>query len=380
MVHAPDTYLSYVIDPNVDEPVMLIDRHIGWDDEEGPGIDGSQFVRELMALDQMGKKSIKIWINSVGGIVMDGYSIYNAILKTKTKVDTVCIGIAASIAAVIFQAGRKRVMNEYGLLMYHNPYGGSSEELKKMRTSIATMIAGRTGKSNDEILKLMDKTTWITAAEALTTGFCDEMDASAEFNKGRTKQGDMTDTKAMWRSGQTILNSIIQKPKNKQQMTKIANKLGLIADANEESILAAIASIENKKNDMEDKMKKAEDKYNEAQEECDKLKAEMVELKDQAKKAEDEAKKSENGRALVNAQNMIEGFVKSGKIKNEAAAEWIDLAVADLAKAKNMLEKLPTNGKAATIADGNQGQLATEQELSMGAAKAMLDIRNRVNL
>lgn len=163
-------------------------------------------------------------------------------------------------------------------------------------------------------------------------------------------------------------------------MTKIANKLGLIADANEESILAAIASIENKKNDMEDKMKKAEDKYNEAQEECDKLKAEMVELKDQAKKAEDEAKKSENGRALVNAQNMIEGFVKSGKIKNEAAAEWIDLAVADLAKAKNMLEKLPTNGKAATIADGNQGQLATEQELSMGAAKAMLDIRNRVNL
>ena len=163
-------------------------------------------------------------------------------------------------------------------------------------------------------------------------------------------------------------------------MTKIANKLGLIADANEESILAAIASIENKKNDMESKMKKAEEKYNEAQEECDKLKAEMEDLKQQAKKAEDEAKKAEGEAKKSEAKNMIEGFVKSGKIKNEAAEEWIELAVADLAKAKNMLEKLPTNGKATTIVDGNQGQLATEQELTMGAAKAMLDIRNRANL
>jgi ATP-dependent Clp endopeptidase proteolytic subunit ClpP len=376
MVHTPDTYLCYVVDPNVDEPVMLIDRHIGWDDNEGPGIDGGQFVRELMALDQMGKKSIKIWINSPGGIVMDGYSIYNAILKTKTKVDTVCVGIAASIAAVIFQAGRKRVMNEYGLLMYHNPYGGNSEELKKMRVSIATMIAGRTGKSVDDVLKIMDKTTWITADEALASGFCDEIDASADFNKGRTKPTEMTDAKAMWQSGQTILNSIFQKPKNKQQMTKIANKLGLIADANEESILAAIASIENKKNDMEDKMKKAEDKYNEAQEECDKLKAEMEDLKQKAKKAEDEAKKAEDEAKKSEAKNMVEGFAKSGKIKNESIDTWVELAVADLAKAKNMLEQLPTNKTAAVIAtSGNPGD---EAHLTNVIAKNMAEIRNRI--
>ena len=122
---------QYVVNPDSDEPIMLIDKHIGFDEKDGQGIDGAIFCRELIELDSLNKKSIKVWINSEGGIVMDGYNIYNAILKTKTKVDTVCVGIAASISAVIFQAGRNRIMNEYALLMYHNPYGGNDVELKK---------------------------------------------------------------------------------------------------------------------------------------------------------------------------------------------------------------------------------------------------------
>src|SRR4051794_5419098 len=93
----------YTVDPAADEPIMLIDKHIGFDEVEGSGIMGDIFQKELLALDGMGKSRIQVWINSPGGLVSDGYNIYNAILKSQTKVDTYCTGMAASIAGVIFQ-------------------------------------------------------------------------------------------------------------------------------------------------------------------------------------------------------------------------------------------------------------------------------------
>lgn len=361
----------YVVNPNVDEPIMLIDKHIGFDEDEGQGIDGSLFTRELMELDSMGKKSIKIWINSPGGIVMDGYSIYNAILKTKTKVDTVCVGIAASIAAVIFQAGRKRIMNEYALLMYHNPYGGNSDELKKMRVSIAQMIASRAGKSEEEVLKMMDKTSWITASEALMTGFADEIEVSADFNKKHAN----SEPKAMWKESAQIINSIL-KPKNKT-MTKVANKLGLIADANEDSIVESITAIQNKlsaaevKNaDMEDKLKKMENDYAEAKAKCDELQDKINEFKKKAEDAEAESKKA-------NAKNMVEGFAKAGKIKNEAIEKWVNKAIVDFDGTKELLEELPVN-KVANKIDVT-GDSANEGLLTSVIARTMVDIRNKQN-
>lgn len=367
-------YFTYVVNPDADEPIMLLDKHIGFDETDGYGIDGSTFVRELMALDQMGKKSIKVWINSPGGIVMDGYNIYNAILKTKTKVDTVCVGIAASIAAVIFQAGRKRVMNEYALLMYHNPYGGNSEELKKMRLSIAKMIAGRTGTSEEDVLKMMDRTTWITASEAFGSGFCDEIEVSADFNKKRTV--DTGDAKAMWKESASILNSIL-KPQNKIKiMTKVANKLGLVSEASEDAIVAAIDSVLNKKNESDSKLKKMEDDYAEAKAECDKLKSALDEAKKKAedadKKAEDEAKKAKN----LAAKNLVEGFVKAGRIKNEASEKWTAMAEADFELTKNLLEELPVNRVANKIdMSGDNG----ENALTSVIARTMAEARNRMN-
>ena len=67
-------------------------------------------VAQLLYLDHSdSKKDISLYINSPGGVVMDGYNIYNAILRSKTPVDTYNVGIAASIAGVIFMAGRKDI-------------------------------------------------------------------------------------------------------------------------------------------------------------------------------------------------------------------------------------------------------------------------------
>ena len=95
--------LKYTQYADTDEPVMLVNKHIGMDEEDGEGIMGDQFQSELMYLDTLNKKRIKVVICSPGGSVIEGMKMYNAVLTTKTKVDTYNGGIAASIAGVLFQ-------------------------------------------------------------------------------------------------------------------------------------------------------------------------------------------------------------------------------------------------------------------------------------
>ena len=200
-----DQYFFYTVDPNADEPIMLIDKHIGFDEADGFGIMGDAFQKELLALDAMDKKRIQVWINSPGGVVSDGYNIYNAILKSNTKVDTYCIGMAASIAGVIFQAGRNRIMVDYGWLMYHNPSGGSDMKgMEAITDSLAKMVSVRSSKTEDEVKAIMRKTTYIDAEEALAHGLCDKIESSSEQNKKRTVPV-ANDVKAFYRESSQIL-------------------------------------------------------------------------------------------------------------------------------------------------------------------------------
>ena len=360
----------YTIDPTADEPIMLINKHIGYDEQEGHGIDGAAFQRELLQLDTMDKKRIQVWINSPGGIVMDGYSIYSAILKSKTKVDTYNVGIAASIAAVIFQAGRERVMCSQSLLMYHNPYGGESSELKKMRESIAQMIADRTGVAIEAVLKMMDRTTWIKASEALESGFCDTIEYGDKMN---LKHGN---AKAMWEDAKQTVNSIL-KPKI-SKMSKVANKLGLNPDANEESIIAAITEVENKYTKVSNDLKKMEDDYAEAKAKLSEMENSLNEAKKKADEAEADKKKAEDEAKKEKAKNMVDSFVKVGKIKAESVEKWLNKAVADFEGTKELLEELPLNGKAPVMnmAKGIEG---TDAQLTSVVARTMAEIRNKHN-
>lgn len=363
----PETFL-YTVDPSADEPIMLIDKHIGFDEVEGFGIMGDLFQKELLALDGMGKKCIQVWINSPGGIVSDGYNIYNSMLKSKTPVDTYCTGMCASIAGVFFQAGRKRVMADYGQLMYHDPYGGDDDKgLAAIRDSLATMIASRCGKSEEDIKAIMSQTTWISANEALENGFCDEVQHSGQINKKRGASVN-TDAKAFWKESAVITNSLL--PANQTHtknfdMKKIANRLRLNSEASEDSIVEAIDSLErsntelqtqvknhlseiqNKKNSLEEQEKKISD----LEEELDKAKAELEEIKEKAKNAAEEQEKKEEEDKAAKAKNLIDGFVQQGRIKNDSAIinSWIEKAKVDLEGVKNLLETLPLNKTATKI-------------------------------
>lgn len=337
---------QYTIDVESEEPIMLINKHIGNDEYDGVGINGADFERELMTLDTMGKKRIQVWINSTGGMVLDGWSIYSAILKTKTKVDTYCVGVAASIAGVIFQAGRERNMADYALLMYHNPFGTNSDKsFEKIKQSIVTMVANKCGVSEDELSKEMDSELWLDAWEALERKFADSIEMSWDFNKKRgalkpdlAMPKDM-DVKARWVESNKILNNYFKS--NKSDMKNIANKLGLNPEASEEAIITALEDVQNKVTAFDPvyaELETVKNSLTEKENEVTELTAKVNEFEQKAKDAELENKR-------ITATNMVEGFAKVGKIKNEDAIknQWIEKAMEDHEFVKNALENLPVN-------------------------------------
>jgi ATP-dependent Clp protease protease subunit len=377
----------YATNINSDEPIMLLNKHIGMDSEDGMGIDGSIFQAELLALDEMGKKRIQIWINSVGGSVMDGYNISNAILKSKTRVDTYCVGMAASIAAVIFQTGRKRIMADYSILMYHNPYTQSengqtttdSPLLQSMKESLNKIISQRSGMNAVEVSQMLDRTSFIQADEAMKLGLCDEVEETELLN---TKNLPKNDCKLFYAEANKVLNKLIFK---KEKMTKVTNKLSLTEDANEDSILKAIDEVVNKA--VEDATavlsKKSKNELDKMKADMEEMEAKLKEAKDSFEKAQSEldaekekAAQVENSIKEEKAKNLIAENVKAGKIKNEAAAitEWIEKAKADMKGVQAMLDSIPLN-KAAEKFELN---VEKKKEVSTVAVE-MAKIQNKLN-
>lgn len=131
------------------------------------------------------KADITLYINSGGG-VDSGMAIYDAMRLTSAPVRTVCTGIAASMAALLFTAGDTRDIYPHSRVMIHDPLipntGGSALRLKNIcddlmetRTLIAKIIAKHSGKTVEEILELTAADTWFNAKEAVDFGPADKI-------------------------------------------------------------------------------------------------------------------------------------------------------------------------------------------------------------
>ena len=123
-------------------------------------------------------------ISSPGGEVTAGLAIYDAMRDVSCPVQTVCEGMAASMAAVLFTAGNWRVMMPHAELMIHDPLiqntGGSAtaiqrsaERIMYLRKQTSQIMADHTGKSLDEIYHLTQSDYYMSAEEAIKLGFAD---------------------------------------------------------------------------------------------------------------------------------------------------------------------------------------------------------------
>lgn len=366
--------MYYVRNIESDEPIMMLDKHIGgYDEQNGYGIDGSQFAAELMALDGMGKKRIQVWINSTGGSVFDGYNICNAILKTKTKVDTYCAGICASMAGVIFQCGRKRVMADYGILMYHNPYtaAGDSDDgvIKSMKESLNKIICQKSGMDEQAVSLMMDRTTFINANEAREMNLCDEVEQTAGLNAPRGVKAESVTN--YWKEANKVLNQYFnQKPRT---MKLVTNKLGLNDDAAENSIVAAIEAVQNQLTEKDQTIEKLKNQISEKEQAAQAAADELKAAQDKLAELESEKKAAEEATKLAEATNMIKGYATQGRIKNDDVTlnSWIAKAKDDMEGVKNMLESLPLNKAAVTIGVENQSKDVPATSAAYLMAKVM---------
>jgi ATP-dependent Clp protease protease subunit len=166
-----------------DEADILIYGDIGESFFTEESITAKSFKAEI---DKIGEvKQLNIYINSAGGNVVDGQAIYS-MLKRHTANKTVYIdGLAASIASVIAMAGNQIKIPRNAMIMIHNAWGvvgGNAKELRKMSDvldkvdeTIKVVYAEKTGLSIENITQLMEAETWMTAEEAISKGFADEL-------------------------------------------------------------------------------------------------------------------------------------------------------------------------------------------------------------
>lgn len=156
----------------------------------GEPVDGLYISLEAFLKDLEGLKtadSVTFHINSIGGDVSAGLSIYNRIRALEAETTTIVDGLAASAASVIAQAGDIRKVSLGAQTMIH---GASTllvgyyndrdlqrvdEGIKTVNQSLADLYAERSGKDSTEILEMMEKETWMTPDEAVKNGFADEV-------------------------------------------------------------------------------------------------------------------------------------------------------------------------------------------------------------
>lgn len=158
---------------------------------------GMEYTTAKMVKDQLkaiGKAPVLVTINSPGGDAFEGIAIYNLLREHGAKVTVNVLGLAASAASIIAMAGDTIKMGEGAFLMIHSSSGiviGNEADMRQFAellasidSSVAKLYAARSGKSEKAVIEMMQKETWLSAADAVEAGFADVM-VSADKKKAK---------------------------------------------------------------------------------------------------------------------------------------------------------------------------------------------------
>ena len=156
--------------------------------EEVNHVTASLITAQLLFLEaEDPDKDIQCYINSPGGSVSDGLMIYDTMRLIKPDVQTICMGMAASMGSVLLAAGTKgkRCILPNAEVMIHQPLGGAqgqateiliaADHIRDTRTRLNQILADACGKPLEQLMKDTDRDNWMTAQEALEYGIVDKI-------------------------------------------------------------------------------------------------------------------------------------------------------------------------------------------------------------
>jgi ATP-dependent Clp endopeptidase proteolytic subunit ClpP len=151
------------------------------------GVTAKSFLAELKKLSG---QRVHLRINSVGGSVVEGAAIYNALRRHKGGLVVHIDALAASMASVIAMAGDETLIADNALVMIHNPWGmtmGDADELRKeadildkLKATLVNAYVRKTGMEAEQVAQMMDDETWLNATEAVALGFADAIEDGIE--------------------------------------------------------------------------------------------------------------------------------------------------------------------------------------------------------
>ena len=137
-------------------------------------------------------KGINLYINSPGGVISAGLAIYDTMHLIKSKVSTICIGMAASMATILLSGGEKgkRYVLPNSTVHMHQPMGGAqgqatdieiaAREIIRLQDKIRTILSENTGQTYDKIARDTDRDYYLTAEQAVEYSLVDEILGSAQ--------------------------------------------------------------------------------------------------------------------------------------------------------------------------------------------------------
>lgn len=144
-------------------------------------------VAQLLYLDSINHDPVNLYINSPGGSITAGMAIYDTMNYIKSKVSTICIGMAASMAAFLLSSGEKkmRYILPNGEVMIHQPLGGAqgqateikiaAERILKLKEKLNKILSENTGQSLEKIQNDTERDYFLSSSEALKYGIVDKV-------------------------------------------------------------------------------------------------------------------------------------------------------------------------------------------------------------
>ena len=163
---------------------LLMDRII-WLGGPIDDVVGDVVSAQIVYLAKTGSSPIRLIINSPGGHVTSMFAIYDSMNYVNCTIETMCVGEAASAAAMLLLAGTPghRMILPHSRVMLHQPSGGLGgtvsdiqrgyDNMLSVRDDVEKIVAEHTGKTKQEVKDLLDRDTWFTASQAIEANIVD---------------------------------------------------------------------------------------------------------------------------------------------------------------------------------------------------------------
>lgn len=360
-------------------------------------------------INYIGPSKIRVHINSVGGSVVDGMSVFSKIMDCAIPTECINDALAASMGSIIWAAGDELYMKDYALLMIHNPfcdvegdkqYNQTTEAFKQQ---LKTIYMKRFGLSDEEVENIMngkegENGTFLTAAQAVEKGFLKEDHIIETPQAVRDKiQAALKDSKDIMQIkavyglvSPTMPSTTINEQNNnnsnfstmeKEQITVFAALLGLTGDkATSENVTAKINEMKaniveaeaNKKALEETKseltkvnaeLTGAQTSIKNLQEDLNTTKSALKEYQDAEAKAKEEKVKA-----------LIDKAISECKINKEEREAYTKMAQDNFELAENVLAKIPARDNLGqVISEANKGEAKNSVQTEEQKVMARVD-------